>query len=267
MGRTADRWAGGSSAASAVNACMVLGLPADYDEWATAGRSRTTPHLDRAIATLAPPVTDTPTPPGRVLESAEAARLPFLADPSDPGSPVGVAPSPRNVAEGLRWNTAFAYLDEARGRPSLTIVADTLVDRVELDDSRATGVVCADGQRIEAETVILAAGAYFSPAILLRSGLGPEAELRGLGITVVEDLPVGQRLLDHCGTDVAWKLTEAGQKDGRGRASERPLQAHVVIVGRPATGSWTPPALDLPAEGGGYHAARSSSGAALLRAD
>ena len=79
----------------------------------------------------------------------------------------------------MRWNSAFAYLDEARGRPNLTVLGDTLFYRVE------PGVVHTDHGPYDADAIVLAAGAYGSPAILLRSGIGP-----GLA----HDLPVGEGL-------------------------------------------------------------------------
>ena len=65
------------------------------------------------------------------------------------------------------------------------------------DGRRATGVVTASGAEIAAGEVILSAGSYASPAILLRSGVGPAADLAELGIDVVADLPVGQHLQDQ----------------------------------------------------------------------
>ena len=72
-----------------------------------------------------------------------------------------------------------------------------LIDRVLLDRGRATSVATASGAEIPAGEVILSAGSYASPAILLRSGIGPAADLANLGIDVVADLPVGQRLHDQ----------------------------------------------------------------------
>jgi choline dehydrogenase len=68
---------------------------------------------------------------------------------------------------------------------------------VLFEDSAASGVVAADGTVLRAREVVLSAGAYGSAAILLRSGIGPERDLRALGIEVVADLPVGQHLQDH----------------------------------------------------------------------
>ena len=100
----------------------------------------------------------------------------------------------------MRWNTAFAYLDSARQLPNLTICGDTLVDRIEIAGSRAVSVQVEtpDGRReIHADWVILAAGAYSTPAILQRSGIGPAKLVRQLGIKSLVDSPVGSNLHDQ----------------------------------------------------------------------
>jgi choline dehydrogenase len=105
---------------------------------------------------------------------------------------------PVNVVDGVRQSTALAYLtSEVRQRPNLSIRGDVTVDRVVFDGVRAVGVVDADGNTHRAGEVILSGGTYGSAAILLRSGVGPAADLRALGIDIVADLPVGQRLHDH----------------------------------------------------------------------
>ena len=98
-------------------------------------------------------------------------------------------------------NAAFAYLDPARGRDNLTILAETIADRVLMDGDRATGALTSAGE-IAASTVVLASGAYGSPAVLLRSGIGPE---RGL--------PVGENLSDHVGVGLSWEPTELLQEE------------------------------------------------------
>jgi choline dehydrogenase len=109
-----------------------------------------------------------------------------------------VGPVPKNIAADNRFNAALSYLAEVRDRPNLTIRCDTLVDRVRFDGERAIGVVTSTGVEIDADLVILAAGAYFTPGILNRSGYGNEADLSSLGIPVRHALPgVGQNLLDH----------------------------------------------------------------------
>jgi choline dehydrogenase len=94
--------------------------------------------------------------------------------------------------------TALTHLAPARARPNLEIRAGTLVDRVLLAGHRAHGVRLHTGEPVEAGAVVLAAGAYGSPAILLRSGIGPAEQLRPLGVPVTADLPgVGANLVDH----------------------------------------------------------------------
>jgi choline dehydrogenase len=112
--------------------------------------------------------------------------------------PSGVGGYPVNVIDGVRQNTGIVYLTEkVRNRPNLEISGDVLVDRVLFDQRRAVGVVTASGADIPAGEVILCGGSYGSPAILLRSGVGPSAELAKHGIARVADLPVGQHLQDQ----------------------------------------------------------------------
>jgi choline dehydrogenase len=110
----------------------------------------------------------------------------------------GAGGYPVNVVDGVRQSTAIAYLTaEVRGRPNLTIRGDVNVDRLLLEGSTAVGVIADDGAVFRAGEVILSGGTYGSPAILMRSGVGPAADLRSLGIDVVADLPVGRRLQDQ----------------------------------------------------------------------
>jgi choline dehydrogenase len=113
-------------------------------------------------------------------------------------NPGGVGPYPVNVVDGVRQNNGLVYLTEAvRDRPNLTISGAVLVDRVLFDGRRATGVLTATGSEITAGEVVLCAGSYGSPAILLRSGVGPAADLAQHGIDLIADLPVGQHLQDQ----------------------------------------------------------------------
>lgn len=110
----------------------------------------------------------------------------------------GVGPYPLNVISGRRINTGIAFLDDGvRACRNLAIKGGVEVDRVLLDGDRAVGVIDASGNEYRANLVILSAGAFGSPAILMRSGVGPADHLRELGIAVVADLPVGDRLQDH----------------------------------------------------------------------
>ncbi len=90
--------------------------------------------------------------------------------------------------------------------------------------------------------MILAAGAYFSPSILVRSGIGPKSELAQLDIPVAAALPVGDRLLDHYGTDVCWKPSIRLDSETAAHEREHALfQPHVVLKAassRCEPGSW-----------------------------
>ena len=118
----------------------------------------------------------------------------------------------------MRWNAAFAYLDPARSRENLTILGDTLVDRVLLEGDRAVGLATSAGE-LRAETVVLAAGAYGSPGILLRSGVGPE---RGL--------PVGEGLIDHVGVGFRFEGTDRLRAEAEAFERARPLFMAQVTV-------------------------------------
>jgi choline dehydrogenase len=117
-------------------------------------------------------------------------------DQNEPDA-TGVGPQAANVSQGVRQSTLVTYLRSARSLSSLSIRGDTVVDRVLLDGTRAMGVFLDDGSELRASTVVVAAGAYASPGILMRSGIGPAAHLGEIGIPTVVDLPVGEGLLDH----------------------------------------------------------------------
>jgi choline dehydrogenase len=206
---------------SATNATFALrGSPADYDEWAALGNDGWSfadllPVFTAAERDLDFPDeewhgTSGPVPVGRyaadelgpvhaaTLEAALAAGHPFVADHNRPGA-VGAGPTPFTAVDGVRMSTALTYLAHARGRPNLTIRPNMLVDRILFDKERATGVELAlPAETVRAKTVILCAGSYASPALLMRSGVGPAAALEELGIDVVADLAgVGEGLEDH----------------------------------------------------------------------
>jgi choline dehydrogenase len=103
---------------------------------------------------------------------------------------------------GRRCSTAVAYLKPARSRPNLQIVTGALVEGIELDGRRATGVRCRRDGRSETvaarSEVILAAGAIGSPQLLQLSGIGPGAVLQAAGVPVRHELAgVGENLQDH----------------------------------------------------------------------
>jgi choline dehydrogenase-like flavoprotein len=114
---------------------------------------------------------------------------------------------------GMRCSAAVGYLHPVLGRENLTLITGAHVNRVLLDGNRATGVeVDRDGDvsEVAAEReVILSAGAYQSPQILLLSGVGPADDLALVGIPCAHELPVGQGLQDHPSTWITYTTSEA----------------------------------------------------------
>jgi choline dehydrogenase len=94
-----------------------------------------------------------------------------------------------NRRDTTRISTALGYLETARKRPNLTIRARCLVRRLLFDGNQAVGAELANGERVSGKRIVLAAGAIGTPAILLRSGIGPAKDLRELGIEVRLDCP------------------------------------------------------------------------------
>ena len=207
---------------SAVNGHIALrGTPEDFDEWAAWGNpewsfSKVLPfyrklendrdaqgdfHSTSGPIWIERPRNDTWQPVNRAFH--EAARDLGYADVWDHNDPrsTGVGPWPRNRRDGIRISTAIGYLNPARHRLNLTVRPLSHTHRVIVERGRATGVEVECGgvvQTIRARRITLSAGAINSPAILMRSGIGPRAELDALGIKSVVDLPgVGRNLIDH----------------------------------------------------------------------
>lgn len=148
----------------------------------------------------------------------------------------GVSPYPINSRDGMRVSVNDGYLEWARDLDTLTVRGDTVVDRVLLDGNRAVGVRAISGGavRVEhADTVVLSAGVVHSPAILMRSGIGPAAHLRELGIDARHDLPVGQGMQDHPMASVVLMLTEEA-------SSRTPHDRHTNVCVRWTSGPGAP---------------------------
>src|SRR4029077_2419025 len=85
---------------------------------------------------------------------------------------IGVGVLADNVVDGVRQNGSMAYLERVRQRTNLEIRGEAEVDRVVIEEGRAVGVMLASGGLVHARHVVLSAGVYGSPAILMRSGIG-----------------------------------------------------------------------------------------------
>lgn len=182
---------------SAHNACVALrGVPSDYewgDGWSYAALE---PYFDRVEREF------------RVRQLAREELTAWHGAWLDAADDDGFA-HPVNAVGDVRWNAAFAYLDPARSRPNLTILADTMADRV------ADGALMTSRGEVRAGAIVLAAGAYGTPAILLRSGVG-------------RDLPVGENLRDHAGAGMAWEPTQR-LVDAVGRADLPMAQVSISL--------------------------------------
>lgn len=218
------RVVGGSSA---VNTCIALrGQPRDYDEWAERGLSEWSwaeclPAFKRLERDLDVDNEwhgqDGPLPVRRhppeewapwqaaFVEACRELGFPACYDSNEPGTH-GVGPHAMNKVAGRRISVAEAYLTaEVRRRENFELRPNTLVRRVLLRGRTVCGVEVEgpDGvQTLEAERVVLCAGAINTPGMLLRSGIGPRAEVERLGCAKVADLPAVGRLLDHPGTAI-----------------------------------------------------------------
>ena len=124
----------------------------------------------------------------------------------------GFAAFDRNVHRGRRLSAARAYLHPVMKRPNLTVKTFALTTRIRFEGERAVGVEYTRGGRsrtVLAGDVLLCGGAINTPQLLQLSGVGAAAELRELGIGVVQDLPgVGENLQDHLEVYVQHSATQ-----------------------------------------------------------
>lgn len=191
---------GGSHALNAM--IWVRGAASDYDGWERSGAEgwgwdAVAPVYDAIEHDLLPVTGDYPLSPiqASIVDAAVQEGLPRNEDYNG-GTLDGVSQEQVTIRDGRRVNTWMAYVQPVADR--LTIVTGREVHSVIVEEGRARGVRLDDGGEIRADEVVLSAGAIGSPVILLRSGIGPAAELDALGIPVVQDSPgVGKNLHDH----------------------------------------------------------------------
>ena len=217
---------------SSTNATFALrGSPCDYDDWASRGIAgwsfeevlpcfsrleRDLDFGDRPWHGSGGPVPIRRSPPEELSPVAAASFAAFegigiarVEDHNAPGS-IGSGLLPLNCLDGIRLSTALTYLPRPGERPNLALRCDSEVLDLVIEGNRAIGARLADGGSVHAGSVIVCAGTYGSPLLLLRSGIGPASQLRDLGITVRADLGgVGANLADH--TAVALELPYAAE--------------------------------------------------------
>ena len=209
---------GGSSSINAM--VYIRGVPADYDRWAEAGATGWSyedvlPYFrqsqdqergqDEFHGTGGPlAVSDLryKNPLSHLfIDAARQLELP-ANDDFNGASQEGVGFYQVTQREGRRCSAAAAYLTPALGRSNLSVITRAQVEKVVVDGHRAVGVDYHEGGRTISlranREVLLSAGAFQSPQILMLSGIGPAEHLKAQGIDVVQDAPeVGQNLQDH----------------------------------------------------------------------
>jgi len=206
---------------SSINAMIYIrGNRADYDGWAAAGCTGwgfddVLPYFKRsednergedayhgaggpmsvAESRSMHPIVDT------LLEAARQAGHEHNPD-FNGARQEGVGRFQLTQRDGLRCSTADAFLHPAASRPNLEVISRAMAHRIVFEGSRAVGVEISRDGRMEtiraSQEVIVSAGAYQSPVLLMLSGIGPEDQLTPFGIPVREALPVGLGLQDHC---------------------------------------------------------------------
>jgi choline dehydrogenase-like flavoprotein len=257
---------GGSGSINAM--IYVRGNRADYDEWAAGGaegwsyeevlpyfrRSEDNERGEDAFHGVGGPlaVSDSRAMSPLIETMIEASVLAgHEHNPDFNGArQEGVGRFQLTQRDGLRCSTAAAFLHPAEGRPNLDVVTDAMALRILFDGSRAVGVEVARGgtvEQIRAEReVILSAGAYQSPVLLMISGIGPADDLELFGIEVRESLPVGHNLQDHLMAQLNYETDEASlfgsftpenvallEREGRGPLTSNIPEAGAFFRTRP----------------------------------
>ncbi len=222
---------------SAVNGLATLrGLPADYNEWAASGLEGW--GWDDVVDTFIAAETDFdfgsspihggdgPLPVRRWRrDEMSRAQLAYYdgmietgnhiaGDINDPTQLPGIGVFPVTIdREGQRVTTSLAYLTpQARARDNLRIRTNSEVASLSMDGGRVSGVTLVSGEDIEADEVVVSAGTFWSPVLLMRSGIGPKDHLSDYGINVQSDLPVGETMSDHLGPAIPYR--HEGERGG-----------------------------------------------------
>ena len=173
-------------------------------------------------------------------DAAREAGWPLTEDYNGP-APVGFGRSQYSIRDGRRCSAAVAYLAPAKARANLTVATRALTTRVIFEGTRATGIEFAQGRtlhRAEAgREVILSAGAFNTPQLLMLSGVGPAAHLRDTGVTPILDLPVGLNLQDHLAPLILWSRPDSNASPFRDslrfdRIAASMIEAYLFGTGR-----------------------------------
>jgi len=211
---------------------MQRGFPEDFDAWAALGNDewsyeKVLPYFRKSERDLDIQDechgTDGPVPVRRRQTGAWPALQQAFHDAciasgfgttadKNGRNPAGIGVSPSNNIDGVRVSTALGHLAPLRHHLNLTVRGRVFVHRIIVEGGRAVGVEADSGGklfRVNADRIVLSAGAIRSPHLLMLSGIGPEDHLREFGIPVVRDLPgVGQNLMNHLSAQTTFKVKD-----------------------------------------------------------
>ena len=198
----------------------IRGSKADYDGWAANGatgwsfddvlpyfkKAEDNQRGEDAFHATGGPLTVSDQPyknplSTRFMEAAAELQLPVNTD-FNGADQEGMGFYQVTQRNGRRCSTAIAYLNPAKERANMTVISNAHAEKVMFDGKRASGVALRQGKQTAAVTanreVILSAGTFQSPQLLMLSGVGPAAHLRDHGVEIVHDAPaVGRNLQDH----------------------------------------------------------------------
>ncbi|WP_336987503.1 GMC family oxidoreductase [Altererythrobacter aquiaggeris] len=227
------RGLGGSSATNGM--VYIRGNPWDYDNWAELGctgwawddvlpvfkrqenNARGADDLHGAGGPLHVNEQISPSPVAQAfVDSAARLQIPYNDDFNGLRQE-GVGLYQVTQSNGERWSSARAFLEPLAGKDNLVVRTDVLVEKIEIENGRATGVTVRSGGRLgsKRETlearggVVVSAGAFGSPHILMLSGIGPADELKKHGIDIkLDKAAVGADLQDHCDFLTSYELDD-----------------------------------------------------------
>src|SRR3989454_7123048 len=211
---------------------MQRGFPEDFDAWAALGNeewsyAKVLPYFrksehdldiqDDCHGTDGPlPVRRRQSGPWPAIQQAfhaacVQAGFGTTTDTNGP-HPAGIGVSPSNNLDGMRMSVAITHLHPMRHYLNLTVRGGVFVRKIVIQDGRAVGVEAESGGKVftvEADRVVLSAGAIKSPQLLMLSGIGPKDQLQHFGIPTVQHLPgVGQNLWNHLSAQLTFKVKD-----------------------------------------------------------
>jgi choline dehydrogenase len=211
---------------------MQRGFPEDFDAWAALGNdewsyAKVLPYFRKSEHDLDIQDeyhgTDGPLPVRRrqagpwpaiqqaFYDACVQAGFGTTMDTNGP-HPSGIGVSPSNNLDGMRMSVAITHLQPMRHYLNLTVRGGVFVRKILIQDGKAVGVEAESGGKVftvEAERVVLSAGAIRSPQLLMLSGIGPTDQLQAFGIPIIRELPgVGQNLWNHLSAQITFKVKD-----------------------------------------------------------